>query len=115
MKSTFDFSKQESLPIEVKECLNWLEKKKALDSLVIDVKGKSSITADLVITSANSEPHLKALYETVRLSFKQMGIVTISSEFNLGSGWAVIDVFNIMVHLFIEKVRDYYKIEQLWG
>ncbi|HKK19694.1 MAG TPA: ribosome silencing factor [Opitutales bacterium] len=92
-----------------------IEDKKGESIKVLDVRGKSSITDFLILVSATSEPHAKALKTALDKNLKQEGVQLIGQDREVGSGWLVIDAFDFMVHLQTEAMRDYYKLDQLWS
>ena len=92
-----------------------LDDKKAGDLRVLRVSAQSSITDYLVLATGTSEPHLRALrveLEKVLDSDKMRIAGMDSSE---GSGWTVVDAYQVMIHLFTPDKRDAYRLEQLWN
>lgn len=98
----------------VKKCYKALDDKKAMDLKVLDVANKSSITNYLIIATATSEPHMKALANEVDKLLSEMGIQTVGKEVSIGSGWAVVDAFDFMIHIFLKDQRGLYSLEALW-
>lgn len=82
---------------------------------VLDVRGKSSITDYLILATATSEPHVKALKSGLDAALKEVGVPLIGQDREAGSGWLAVDAFDFMVHLQTEEMRDYYKLDQLWS
>lgn len=91
-----------------------LAEKKAEDLRVLDVSGLSSITDYLVLATGNSEPHLRALRIEVERVLDEQKARILGVDTTRGSGWTVVDVFELMVHLFTPENRDKYRIELLW-
>jgi ribosome-associated protein len=91
-----------------------LVEKKAEDLRVLDVSGLSSITDYLVLATGNSEPHLRALRIEVERVLDEQQARILGVDTTRGSGWTVVDVFELMVHLFTPENRDKYRIELLW-
>ena len=91
-----------------------LDDKKAVELRVLDVSGKSSITNYLIIATATSSPHLKALREAITDVLKKSGAPLAGVEFGADSGWLVVDAFEFMAHLFLPIQRDHYRLEGLW-
>jgi ribosome-associated protein len=98
----------------VRLCVRALDGKKAECLQVLDVSEQSSITNYLVLANAGSEPHLRALRVELEkaLDAAQARLVGIDSF--QGSGWTVVDAFDVMVHLFTEENREKYRLDQLW-
>ena len=91
-----------------------LEAKKAQDLRVLDVSKLSSITDYLVLATGNSEPHLRALRIELERVLDEQKARVLGVDTTKGSGWIVVDVFEVMVHLFTPENRDKYRMELLW-
>jgi ribosome-associated protein len=98
----------------LKICCSALNDKKAEELLVLDVQEVSSITNFLIIATGNSETHLKALRGEIDKILKENKVLLLGTESEPGSGWAVIDAFDVMLHLFLSETRDLYRLESLW-
>lgn len=91
-----------------------LDDKKAEDLRVLDVSRQSSITDYLVLANGNSEPHLRALRVELEKVLDAQKVRILGMDTTKGSGWMVIDAFEVMVHLFTPENRDKYRMELLW-
>lgn len=91
-----------------------MDEKKAQDIVIVDVRGKSSITDFYVIASGMSAPHLKALYEDLRQRLKQEDTRSYRCAGTSNAGWMVLDYVDVIVHIFLPEAREYYAIESLW-
>jgi ribosome-associated protein len=98
----------------VKACCRALDDKKAGDLAVLDVSQQSSITDYLVVASATSEPHLRALGIELEKVLDAAGVRIVGFERVQASGWLVVDAFDVMFHLFLAPVRERYALERLW-
>jgi ribosome-associated protein len=105
--------KQATLEL-VKLCCRALDDKKAGDLRVLDVSGQSSITDYLIIATATSDPHLRALRVELEKVIDASRTRIVGIETSLESGWTVVDVFDLMVHLFSADRRAQYGLENLW-
>ncbi len=101
-------------PEGLADCVAALDDRKAIDLVVLDVRGLSSLTDFLVIAGANSEPHLKALINTACRELKA-SYGTVGTDGSPGSGWAVVDAIDFMIHVFEESQRHHYQLERLWN
>ncbi len=95
-------------------CCDALNEKKAEELLVLDVQEVSSITNFLIIATGNSETHLKALRGELDKALKENEVLLLGTDSEPGSGWAVIDIFDVMLHLFLSETRNHYRLESLW-
>lgn len=98
----------------VKLCCRALDEKKAVDLRVLDVSAQSSITDFLVLATGTSEPHLRALRVELEKAIDASANRIIGMETAQESGWIVVDVFDVMVHLFTAEARAKYGLENLW-
>lgn len=98
----------------VKLCCQVLDDKKAGELTVLNVGEQSSITDYLVVATATSEPHLRALRIELEKALDAAKVRIIGMETAMESGWIVIDAFDVMVHLFLGATRERYGLERLW-
>ena len=98
----------------LKQIVQALDAKKAENLRVLDVSRLSSITDYLVLASGTSEPHLRALRIEVERVLDEHKARILAVDTAKGSGWAVLDAFEVMVHLFTPENRDKYRMELLW-
>lgn len=95
-------------------CCKALDDAKAVDIVALDVSETSSITNYLVLASGLAETHLRALRRDVDKALKAHKVKILGVDEGDFSGWAVVDAFDIMVHLFSKETRETYKLEALW-
>lgn len=98
----------------VKLCYGVLDDKKAGDLVVLDVSEQSSITDYLVLATATSEPHLRALRVELEKVLDASRTRIVGMEIVQETGWMIIDLFDVMVHLFLAGPRERYGLERLW-
>lgn len=90
--------------------------KQGEDILVLDLQEVTTFTDYFVICTAGSRRQLDALESAVREQMKQGDTKTLaySIEGDPDSGWILLDYAGVIVHLFSEDMRDYYRLEDLW-
>lgn len=98
---------------EIKLVIKALSEKKAENIRLFDLEGNSSFTDYVIIATATSGPHAKALKSHVDFATKENGIYPVGEESSLDNSWMVIDGFYYMVHIQTEEMRDYYDIDGL--
>lgn len=98
----------------VKICCRVLDEKKAEDLKVLDVSEQSSITDYLIVATATSLPHLRALRVELEKALDAANTHLVGMEATEESGWLVIDAFDVMIHLFLAEPREKYGLERLW-
>ena len=99
---------------ELKFIIEVLEDKKGNDIRIFDVREQSSVTDYVILVSAISEPHAKALKINLDKMIQERGIAVIGNENESSSGWMVLDAFNFMVHIQTAEMRSFYELEELW-
>ena len=92
-----------------------LEDMKARDIQVIDVRDKTPITDVMIVACGTSSTHVRAIAETVAFKAKRAGVQPVGSEGMNDGEWALVDLNDVVVHVMLPKVRDYYNLERLWG
>ena len=88
--------------------------KKALEPIVIDLRGISSVAEYFVIVTGTSDRHVQAVAENIIEAFRSIGVKTMGEEGFREGRWILLDYGEIVVHVFLEPVREYYDIERLW-
>ena len=99
----------------INEIILLLDEKKAWNVTALDMRDISSTSDYFIIANGSNKPHLKALQESLLSFYKEKGLVKIIKTGTSESGWMIVDVDGIMVHLFDEELRDYYNLEDLWN
>ena len=109
MTDTVDLQKM------VDVAINALEDVKAKDIVVMDVSAKTSLFQRMIIASGDSNRQVKALVNNVAVDLKEQGFEIISTEGTDSGEWALVHAGDVVVHVTLPAVRDYYDIEALWG
>lgn len=94
--------------------VNDLEEKKAEDILLLDIQEIASFTDYFIICSGTSDRMLDSLAVTVLETAKKNFDLIARPEGQARGGWLVIDLGDIVVHLFSPDQREYYQLEKLW-
>jgi ribosome-associated protein len=92
-----------------------LEDMKAKDIVILDVRGKTSITDIMIVASGTSDRHVKSIAQTVAFQAKQAGEAPLGTEGMEDGEWALVDLNGVVVHIMQPKVRDFYHLERLWS
>ncbi len=98
----------------VRSCCRALDDKKAGALTVLDVSAQSSITDFLILATATSDPHLRALRVELEKTLDAAKVHLVGIERAQDSGWMVVDAFDVMIHLFLAETRERYGLERLW-
>jgi ribosome-associated protein len=89
--------------------------KKALDVVVLDVRGLASYAEYFVIMTAESDPQLDAIAENIEAGLRQMGERPMGVEGAHGGRWVLLDYGDVVAHVFYQDTRAFYDIEGLWA
>ena len=90
--------------------------KKAIDLTVLDLRGVSSYTDYFVVCSGNTDRQTKAIHDAIIEGMKKdHGVLPRRVEGVSESRWILLDYFDVVVHVFVPEVREFYRLEQLWG
>lgn len=93
-----------------------LDEKKGRDVCILKVREETVITDYFVIATATSSTHLKALCDEVEYRLREEDDIRVSRvEGYQGGGWILVDLGEVIVHLFDETSRDFFKLEKLWS
>lgn len=91
-----------------------LDDAKAEDVLTLDLQGKTTIADTMVLATGRSTTHVGAIADRVIRACKDAGIVA-KVEGLPHCDWVLVDVGDVVVHLFRPEVRQFYNLEKLWG
>lgn len=93
---------------------NSLEDGKADNIVIMDLQGKTSIAAYMIVASGTSQRHVAALAEQIEMKLKAQGYkATVEGEEK--ADWVLIDAFDVIVHIFKPEVREFYNLEKMWS
>lgn len=103
-----------SYPRVLTQVVRALDAKKVDALQVLDVSELSSITDFLVLGTATSQPHLRALRVELEKVIDAEKAKILGMDIGQDAGWTVVDAFDVMVHLFTPENREKYRLELLW-
>ena len=109
MTDTVDLQKMVDVAVHA------LEDVKGKDIVVLDVSAKTSLFQRMIVASGDSNRQVKALVNNVAVDLKEQGFEVLSTEGTDSGEWALVDAGDVVVHVMLPAVRDYYDIEALWG
>ena len=95
--------------------LDALDEAKAEDIRQLDVRKLTDITNFMVVASGTSHRHVHAMAERVRETGRQKELHPIGIEGEAENDWILMDYADVVVHLMMPQVRQFYCLERLWN
>ena len=92
-----------------------LLERNARDAVVLDLRGLSDAADFFVIASGDSDTHVRAIAENVIRHMKEAGFQAAGVEGGRLARWVLIDYISVVAHVFLPPVREFYRLETLWG
>jgi len=92
-----------------------LDDLKAVDIRVLDVAKVTSITDYMIIASGNSDRHVRSLVRNVVEEAKANNFPPIGVEGEADGQWGLVDLGDVVVHVMLPRVREFYQLEKLWS
>ena len=86
----------------------------AKDVLIIDLREAVSYTDYFVVASAETERQTRRIVDEVLEKMNEEGYRPRSRRIDEGSTWISLDFLDVVVHIFTDEARDYYRLESLW-
>ncbi len=83
--------------------------------MLLDARGVCSFADYFVICSGESTKQIEAIRDEIGQALKKAGIKPYHYEGTLDSGWLLIDLSDVIVHIFAPLEREHYQLDQLWA
>ncbi len=88
--------------------------RKARDLVLLDLRAQTSFTDVFLLCSGKSNRQVSAIAEHIKEDLKKNGIAPISIEGLKEGHWVLMDYGHILIHVFLEPVREFYDLEGFW-
>jgi len=89
--------------------------KKGMDISIIDIHSITEIADYFVICSGTSTTHIKALADEIEHQLGEIGLGVYHKEGYDTARWILLDYADVVIHVFHQEDRDFYKLERLWS
>jgi ribosome-associated protein len=96
-------------------CAGAADNKKAFEILVLDLRKLTSICDYFVICSGSNSTQVAAIADEIGQVLAKAGVKPSHVEGAAGATWVLMDFGDVVVHVFEEQARAYYRLEGLWG
>jgi len=91
-----------------------LDELKAQSIKCMDVRHLTSVTDVMVIATGRSDRHVRALADSIVESCKRAGKQPLGVEGQEAGEWVLVDLSDVVVHVMLPRVREFYNLEKLW-
>ena len=95
-------------------CLKAALEKKALDPVLLELKGRTSFTDYFLLCTGKSDRQVQAIAQGIEEALKKIGVRPLGQEGLTEGKWVLMDYEDVVVHIFLEPVRKFYDLEGLW-
>ena len=101
----------------VERIANYASEKKATDIVVLDLRGVVGYTDFFLVCTGNTDRQTRAIYDAIYYGIKQelQSLPAHTEGLDTGGEWVLMDYLDVIVHIFTPELREYYRLEQLWG
>ncbi len=96
-------------------CAKIADEKKAQDIVILDINKLTFITSYFVICTGINERQLQAISDEIGKDLKKHSIKPLGIEGHKEAKWILVDLGDVIVHLFGREMRGHYDLELLWG
>ena len=99
---------------KVKLALSAIEDRKGLDTMTLDVRGKTPMTDYFIVTTGTSRVQIKAIVDRIIEVFADKGMKNKRVEGQDERVWVLVDYGDVIIHVFAPEQRRYYNLESFW-
>lgn len=89
--------------------------RKAVNLVLLDIRQLTSFADVFIICSGRSNRQVSAIAEHIKRELKEKGIRPLSMEGMTEGQWVLMDYGHILIHVFLEPVREFYDLEGFWS
>ena len=99
---------------QLREAILAAQDRKALDLRLLDMEGSCTFTSHFLICSGTSTRHTQAICDGIVERLKKSGCAPTHVEGYSQAEWILVDYLNFIIHIFVERAREFYDLERLW-
>jgi ribosome-associated protein len=96
-------------------CANAALERKAKRLVILNVKEISAFADYFIICSGTSDRQVRAVADAIQKNLKRAGILPLGVEGEDAAKWILLDYDDVIIHIFLESVREFYDLERLWS
>lgn len=94
--------------------VSWIEEKKGQDTRVLDISELTSLTDYFILTNGLSDIQVKSIADFIEGKSEEEGLPLLRKEGYQTGRWILLDYNEVIVHIFHQEEREFYKLEHLW-
>jgi ribosome-associated protein len=91
-----------------------LDEMKAVNIKLLDVRGLTDIADSMIVASGSSDRHVRSIAQRVLDRAREAGLRPMGVEGQRDGEWVLVDLQDLVLHVMLPRVREFYAIEQLW-
>jgi ribosome-associated protein len=91
-----------------------LDDMKAVDVTVLDVRNLTDIADTMIVASGNSDRHVRSIADRIVENAKRAGFRPMGVEGERDGEWVLVDLQDLIIHIMLPRVREFYRLENLW-
>jgi ribosome-associated protein len=96
-------------------CINASLEKKAKNLVILSVREISAFADYFILCSGTSDRQVRAIAVSIQENLKKAGILPLGVEGESAGHWILLDYDDVIIHVFLESVREFYDLERLWS
>lgn len=89
--------------------------RKAQDLVALDTRGVASFADTFILATGNSDRHVRSITDAIEEAIAALGEKPLGIEGYQEARWVLMDLSDVIVHIFQPDVRAYYDLERLWS
>lgn len=109
------FATDQAVPVELERAVEAALERNAREPIVLDLRGLSDATDFFLVASGDSDTHTRAIADNILERLAEAGLEPIGVEGRTGGRWILLDYVDVVVHIFLPRLREFYQLERLWG
>ena len=91
-----------------------LDEMKAVNIKLLDVRELTDIADAMIVASGTSDRHVRAIAQRVLEKAREAGLRALGVEGQREAEWVLVDLQDVLLHVMLPRVREFYALEQLW-